>query len=153
MGGLIHDEGGGVIRKSLGREPLVTYRMSPSDRAALPRLVEVMADTFAAAGAEEIFLPILGHKPVTPDELRHLDVASIPARRYECASQHPLGSARMGKSADSSVVDPNGRCWDTEELYIADGSILPTSLGVNPQVGIMTMATRIALRLRELPLV
>ena len=152
MGGLIHDEGGGVIRKSLGREPFVTYRMSPSDRAALPRLVEVMADTFAAAGAEEIFLPVLGHKPVTPDELRHLDIASIPARRYECASQHPLGSCRMGNAADNSVVDPNGRCWDTEELYIADGSILPTSLGVNPQVGIMTMATRIALHLRDLPL-
>jgi choline dehydrogenase-like flavoprotein len=152
MGGLIHDVGGGVIRRTLGREPLVTYRMSRSDRAALPRLMEVMADTFAAAGAQEIFLPVLGHKPVTPDELRHLDIASIPARRYECASQHPLGSARMGTSPDNSVVDPNGRCWDTEELYIADGSILPTSLGVNPQVGVMTMATRIALRLRDTPL-
>ena len=152
MGGLIHDEGGGVIRKSLGREPFVTYRMSRSDRAALPRLVEVMADTFAAAGAEEIFLPILGHKPVTPSELRSLDIAAIPARRYECASQHPLGSARMGTSAKNSVVDPNGRCWDTDELYVADGSILPTSLGVNPQVGIMTMATRIGLHLADLPL-
>jgi len=152
MGGLIHDEGGGVIRRGLGREPLVTYRMTPRDRAALPRLIEVMAETFAAAGAEEIFLPVLGHAPVKPDQLRHLDLAAIPAKRYECASQHPLGSCRMGTSPERSVVDPSGRCWEVEDLYIADGSILPTSLGVNPQVGVMTMATRIASRLRELPL-
>jgi len=152
MGGLIHDEGGGVIRRGLGREPLVTYRMSRRDRAALPRLMEVMADTFAAAGAEEIFLPILGHAPVKPDQLRHLDLAAIPARRYECASQHPLGSCRMGTSPERSVVDPDGRTWDVEELYIADGSILPTSLGVNPQLGVMTMATRIATKLRDRPL-
>jgi len=152
MGGLIHDEGGGVIRRTIGREPLVTYRMSPRDRAALPRLMEVMAETFAAAGAEEIFLPLLGHAPVKPDQLRHLDLAAIPARRYECASQHPLGSCRMGISPERSVVNPDGRTWDVEDLYVADGSILPTSLGVNPQVGIMTMATRIATKLRDLPL-
>jgi choline dehydrogenase-like flavoprotein len=29
-------------------------------------------------------------------------------------------------------------------LYIADGSVVPTSLGVNPQLTIMTMALRIA---------
>jgi len=58
----------------------------------------------------------------------------------------------MGTSAASSVVDPEGQCWELPGLYIADGSILPTSLGVNPQLSIMTMATRIAWRLRERPL-
>jgi choline dehydrogenase-like flavoprotein len=41
--------------------------------------------------------------------------------------------------------------WDTRELYIADGSIVPTSLGVNPQLAIMTLATRVAWNLRETP--
>jgi choline dehydrogenase-like flavoprotein len=38
------------------------------------------------------------------------------------------------------------------DLFVVDGSILPTSLGVNPQLSIMAMATRIAWHLRELPL-
>jgi choline dehydrogenase-like flavoprotein len=47
------------------------------------------------------------------------------------------------------VVDPWGKVWDTEGLYVADGSILPSSLGVNPQLTIMMAATRIAWRIAE----
>jgi choline dehydrogenase-like flavoprotein len=55
----------------------------------------------------------------------------------------------MGVSAERAVVDPDGRCWELDGLYVADGSIMPTSLGVNPQETIMAMATRIAWKLRE----
>jgi choline dehydrogenase-like flavoprotein len=58
----------------------------------------------------------------------------------------------MGVSPRNSVVDPHGEAWDVKELYVADGSILPTSLGVNPQVSIMSMAMRIAWHLRDKPL-
>jgi choline dehydrogenase-like flavoprotein len=54
----------------------------------------------------------------------------------------------MGSSPDRSVVDPNGKVWDTDNVYVADGSILPTSLGVNPQWTIMAMSMRIAQRLK-----
>ena len=39
------------------------------------------------------------------------------------------------------------------QLYVVDGSVLPTSLGVNPQLSIMSIATRLAWRMRERPLV
>jgi choline dehydrogenase-like flavoprotein len=55
----------------------------------------------------------------------------------------------MGVSANNSVVDRFGQAWELPELYVADGSILPTSLGVNPQLSIMSMALRIAWHLRE----
>jgi choline dehydrogenase-like flavoprotein len=58
----------------------------------------------------------------------------------------------MGASPEKSVVDPDGQAWDLKELYVADGSVVPTSLGVNPQLSIMTMATRIAWKMRERPL-
>ena len=152
FGGLIHDEGGGTVRRGFGREPVVTYRMAKEDRAAIPVLMRRMAEIFFAAGAREVFLPILGSEPVLPDKLATLDLDHIPSTRIECASQHPLGSCRMGISPERSVVDPNGETWDVKELFVADGSILPTSLGVNPQVSVMAMATRIAWKLRERPL-
>jgi choline dehydrogenase-like flavoprotein len=152
FGGLIHDEGGGVVRRGPGREPIVTYRMSPKDRAAAPTVMRRMAEVFFAAGAREVFLPILGQKPLDADGVRRLDIEQVPGMRLECASQHPLGTCRMGVSPEHSVVDPEGRTWDVRELYVCDGSVLPTSLGVNPQLSIMAMATRIAWRMRDRPL-
>jgi len=153
FGANVHDLGGGVVRRGLGREPFVTYRMSGKDRRSAVRGMQICAETFFAAGAREVFLPVLGLGGIDADRYRSLDIARIPARRYECASQHPLGTCRMGSSPDSSVVDPDAQAWGVKDLYVADGSITPTSLGVNPQLSIMTLATRIAWTLRERPLV
>ncbi len=152
FGGLIHDDGGGTVRRGIGREPIVTYRMSNADRAAMPRVWRRMAEVFLAAGAREIFLPILGEHAVDADRLRTMDLDHIPPTRIESASQHPLGTCRMGISPEHSVVNPDGEAWDLRELWVADGSTLPTSLGVNPQLSIMSMATRIAWKMRERPL-
>jgi choline dehydrogenase-like flavoprotein len=152
FGGMIHDEGGGTVRRGPGREPIVTYRMAPADRARIPQVIRTMAEIFFAAGAKEVFPPILGQPGVTPDALRALDLERVPALRLECSSQHPLGSCRMGERPESSVVDVDGQVWDARNLYVADGSIVPTSLGVNPQLTIMSLATRIAHGLRERPL-
>jgi choline dehydrogenase-like flavoprotein len=148
FGGMIHDQAGGTVHRIPGRhEPLVTYRMSKRDRAVLPRAVRILAETFAAAGAKEIFLPVLGMRSVTPDELAKVDLERVHGRNFECSSQHPLGTCRMGARPEDSVVDPDGKVWDMDGLYVADGSVLPTSLGVNPQLSIMTVATRIAWRM------
>ena len=149
FGGIVHDEGGGSLHRALGREPIATYRMTARDRARIPRLIEVMAETFFEAGAREVFAPVLGMRGLDADAFRRTDFTRIPGRRFECASQHPLGSARMGCSRENSVVDADGRVWDVPGLYVADGSIVPTSLGVNPQLSIMSVATRVAWRMRD----
>ncbi len=150
FGGMIHDEGGGRIwRPRIGREPVMTYRMSRKDRARVPDIIRQLAEGFIAAGAKELYLPILGHEPVTPDEYRQLDLEKISPTRFECSSQHPLGTTRMGTSSRNSVCDEEGRVWNTEQLYVVDGGTVPTSLGVNPQVTIMTLATRFAERMLE----
>lgn len=150
FGGMVHDDGGGfVMRNPFGREPFVFYRATESDRRAMRRAIRVCGETFLAAGAKELFLPVLGLPGMTADEFRAFDLERIPMSRLECASQHPLGTARMGVSAAESAVDPYGESWDVRELFVADGSILPSSLGVNPQLTVMTMATRIAWRMAE----
>ena len=50
----------------------------------------------------------------------------------------------MGADPAQSPVDPEGRVRGCEGLFVADGSIVPSSLGVNPQITIMALATRIA---------
>lgn len=144
MGGIIHDAGGGVVRSGPGREPIVTYRMAAGDRAKIPRIVRLMAETFFEAGAKELFLPVLGAPSQTAETFGNFDLEAVKGSQWECTSQHPLGSARMGATRRSSVVDDRGRVWGVDGLYVADGSVVPTSLGVNPQVTVMAMALRIA---------
>lgn len=151
FGGMIHDEGNGAVTRGLFG-PQMTYRMSAKDRHSATVLMRRMAEIFFAAGAEEVFLPVLGLGGIHADRLPSLALERVPGRQLECGSQHPLGTCKMGVNPNGSVVDPNGKAWDTEELYVVDGSTLPTSLGVNPQLSIMTMATRSAWKLRELPL-
>ncbi len=71
-------------------------------------------------------------------------------------SAHPLGGCPMGDDASNGVVDSLGRVFrgkngnaKYEGLYVADGSIIPTSLGVNPSLTITTLAFRIALDIVE----
>lgn len=149
FGANLHDDAGGVVTRGLGREPFVRYRMSRRDKAKIPRALGICADIFFAAGAKEIFLPVLGMDGMDADAFRALDMTRLPTGKLECTSQHPLGTCRMGVDPDTSVVDREGRCWEVDELYVVDGAAIPTSLGVNPQLAIMTLATRSAWNLRE----
>ena len=97
--------------------------------------------------------PVLGiDRGYDADAFRKLPLERMAGRRFECSSQHPLGTARMSREARDGVVDGDGRAWELDELYVVDGSTLPTSLGVNPQQAIMSVATRMALRMAERPL-
>ena len=60
---------------------------------------------------------------------------------------HPLGTARAGADPAASVVDADLRVHGVAGLHVADGSAVPSSLGVNPQITIMALATRLAFHL------
>lgn len=57
---------------------------------------------------------------------------------------HLVGAARMGSNPERSVVDQFGRTHDIENLFICDGSIMPTQGSANPGLTIMALAARIA---------
>lgn len=56
---------------------------------------------------------------------------------------HPLGGCPMGATSKEGVVDAKGEVFGTPGLYVADGSILPTPLGVNPALTIAALAEHI----------
>jgi choline dehydrogenase-like flavoprotein len=60
---------------------------------------------------------------------------------------HPLGGCRMADSPDLGAVDSTGAVYGYEGLYCIDGSIVPTSLGVNPSLTISALTERCAERL------
>ena len=57
---------------------------------------------------------------------------------------HLVGGCRMGFRADDSVVDADHRAWGVPNLFIADGSVLPTQGSANPALVIMALSDRLA---------
>lgn len=82
--------------------------------------------------------------------LRRAGAVAVPghvARDAHAHAAHQVGTCRMGHDPATSVVAPDGRVHGIENLFVADGSLLPTSLGVGPALTIAALALRIATRL------
>ena len=145
----VSDTGSGRVRRLPGgREPLVTYRLAPPDARALCEGIALVAEIFFAAGAESVYTGVAG----MPEIRRPHEAAALREGRFGPATLqptgfHPMGTARMGGDPARSVTDSWGAVRGTRGLYVADASLFPTCVGVNPQVSIMAFAARIARRL------
>ncbi len=100
----------------------VAYRIDENSRRMLAFNAARAAESFEAAGARRtLSLPLM-------DDF----------------GWHPLGTCRMGRDPDTSVVDPFGRSHEIENLFIADGSTFVTGSSVNPAATIAALALRCA---------
>ena len=64
-------------------------------------------------------------------------------------SAHTIGTCRMGSNPANAVVNADGRTFDIPNLYIADNSVFPSALSVNPALTIMALSLRTADRFIE----
>jgi choline dehydrogenase-like flavoprotein len=98
-----------------------TYSQDDNDRQLMRAAQQVMEDLLHAAGADEV---------ITIDRYAHL-----------------VGGARMAADEQHGVVDGDCRSFAVPNLYITDGSVLPTQGSANPALTIMAVAARAADRL------
>jgi choline dehydrogenase-like flavoprotein len=98
--------------------PRVIYRLGENSSKMIEHGVARAREVLEAAGATATY-------------------ANHPARN---TGWHLMGTARMGRDPETSVVNPWGRCHDVRNLFIVDGSIFVTSGGVNPCSTIQALA-------------
>ncbi len=72
-------------------------------------------------------------------DLLEKNMRFIPNKTLLMAA-HLMGSCKLGTSPENSVVDRNHQVWGVENLYVADGSVFPKSVGANPMQSIYTIA-------------
>lgn len=144
---LVSDTSRGRVRVVRDRV-IITYNLNDTDVARLQLGIERLAAIFFAAGARAVITPLHGFDEIrSPAELERLRTARIQASDLALSAHHPLGTAAIGRDPRSSVIDPDHQLHDVPGLFVIDGSAVPSSLGVNPQVTIMALATRAAERL------
>jgi len=99
------------------------YTQCENDRRNIAFATQTLHDIFEASGAQDVLV---------------ID-------RYA----HLVGGCRMGTDPERSVVDSDHRAWGIPNLFIADGSVLPTQGSANPALTIMALASRLADRLDD----
>lgn len=152
---IVRDKGpGGTVKAGKDGEPVVRYTLSPGDTEHLMRGFELAAHIGEAAGATAI--RTTHHRDISYEPgkrgTRESFMAACRAEgaapaRIALAALHIMGSARMGGSAHSSALNPDGETWDVKDLVVADGSCFPTASGVNPMISIESIAYMNAKRL------
>lgn len=136
---------GSVGKSPLGKyRALVKYNLKGIDIKKVKLSVIIMAQIWFAAGAKKVISPIVGYRELTgPGDLASLQRAKLKSSDFTfLGAFHPMGTCRMGTDPEYSVVKHTGETWDVKDLYIVDGSVMPTSLGVNPMLTICSLAMR-----------
>jgi choline dehydrogenase-like flavoprotein len=136
FGLMVSDSSRGTVHKVGGR-PLIRYDLDDVDLKRFRKGLTHMRELFEAAGAREVYLPL--PEGVRPEKARLRDLKLM--------AFHPLGTARADARPTHGVIDGDLQLHGARGVYVADGSALPSSLGVNPQMTIMALATRLAFAL------
>jgi choline dehydrogenase-like flavoprotein len=136
-----HDDEGGTVDVSREGRIKLHYPLAASLREAGVAAIADMARLQLAAGAREVMT--LHETPLvirTEADLAGIADAPFGPNRHTIFSAHQMGGAAMGEDPSRSVVDSRGRHHQLENLWVVDGSIFPTSLGVNPQLSVYAHA-------------
>ncbi|RAR14485.1 long chain fatty alcohol oxidase [Stemphylium lycopersici] len=133
-----------------------SYQPSKFDKKHILEGIIALAKIQYLEGAEEIFAVIPGLAPFVRDPstpvgdgindpafqawLAEIRAKGFPSPESVFVSAHQMGTCRMSAQAKDGVVDPQGKVWGTEGLYVADASVFPSASGVNPMVTNMAIS-------------
>ena len=152
MAGIVVRDGniGRVALTNTGRAS-VSYEPSLKELKAIAKGVEVLAKMWFAVGAKRIInshrsMPIVDNEE---DLSKLLKKIVEDPKNLLLGSAHPQSGNRIGKLPADSVLDSNCKVHGFKNLFVCDASVFPTSVGVNPQISVMTVASIIASRISK----
>ena len=147
FGFMIRDTSEGRVRRGPRRGlPLIRYHMNRQDFALFKRGIHALACWYLDAGAEQVLIPGLNRivRIHNRTELERFLRSPLKPTDFLISAYHPLGTARIAASPRDGVCDSRHRVFGYPGLSVMDGASVPSSLGANPQVTIMAMASRAA---------
>ena len=149
-GPLVSDTGTGRVRHVPGLGPQVFYQLTDHDAARVARGVELTAEALFTAGARRVLLPIDGAPVVRdPAGLRRVLARPVAKRSLQLFSIHLMGTARMSEDPRRGVTGSFGEFHGVPGLIVADASLFPGPVGINPMETVIALAMRNARRLVE----
>ena len=143
FGLMVSDTSRGYVRERAGRAE-IRYDLNRDDVATFKRGIELLCELYWAAGAREVYTPLEGLAELHDGDLAPVRAHETRARDIVLMAFHPLGTARADARPAHGVVDADLRLRGCEGVHVADASVIPSSIGVNPQLTVMALSTRLA---------
>ncbi len=140
---LVEDDTEGRVVMGPDRQPYLTQTLGAGDLERLHRGVTLTAELLFAAGARRVLLPFADLPALAgPDELPRIAARPRIRETIELMTVHIMGTARMATDPARGGTDAAGAVHGVRGLVVADGSVLPSSIGVNPQETIVAVTLR-----------
>jgi choline dehydrogenase-like flavoprotein len=150
MAGIVvrDDNIGRMSLTSTGRSS-ITYEPGEKELKILAKGVEVLGKMWFALGARRI---IISHRKMSiieneSDISKLMDNILNDPKNLLLGSAHPQSGNKIGSNQADSVVDSYCRVHGFRNLFVCDASVFPTSVGVNPQITVMAIASIVASRI------
>ncbi len=142
---MVHDETSGEVAVDADGRPSIRYAMTERDRQQLAKGLQACARILLAAGAREVTIPgVPGKRIAGLAELDALDLSFVRPHAVPLTAVHPMGAMRMGEDPLVSVVRSTGEHHQVRGLFVADGSLFPTSIGGPPQISIYAFSLHLS---------
>ena len=133
------------VGRVIGRNrATLIYNLSRRDGKRLMEAVRGSAKVLLSAGATEVLTGIPRQPPVHNDQELNDVISRSDPRTLHLAAFHPVGTVAAGSDPERFPVEPSGALRGLQGVWVADGSLMPTCPGVNPQITIMAMALAVA---------
>jgi hypothetical protein len=126
-----------------GKRTLLSYSLCQNSRDLLREGLLLLSELLFFAGAEWIELPTIGGRVSNMPQAKVL--LSKKHLKFSISSVHAMSSLPMGTS-NKNLVNTSGQLGNFKNLYVADASILPTTIGESPQGTIMAIARNMCLK-------
>jgi choline dehydrogenase-like flavoprotein len=140
----LHDQSEGRVGLTSNGSLRLSYHLLDEEARQIQFGIARAAEIHFAAGAIEVYPNVGPVSVIKRGELERFESLRLRPGDLRLEAFHPMSTARMGADPDTSVVDTTGAVRGIEGLYIADASLLPTSVGVNPMMTIIAGATHVA---------
>ncbi|HEX5983677.1 MAG TPA: GMC family oxidoreductase [Solirubrobacterales bacterium] len=121
-----------------------SYRLRRDDAQRITFGIARAAEVHFAAGASAVYPNIPRAGVLKPQDLPAFEATSFKASELRLEAFHPMGTARIAADPRQGVCAPDGSVNGTAGLYVADASLFPTSVGVNPMMTIIAFAKQVA---------
>jgi len=121
-----------------------TYKLTAADADRLSFGIARAAEIHFAAGAAEVYPNIARVGTLTPERLAEFEATRFKSSELRLEAFHPMGTARIAASSGEGVCAADGSVNGVTDLYVADASLFPTSVGVNPMMTVIAFASKIA---------
>lgn len=156
---LTRDRDGGCIKVNKAGQPVIHYRISDYDRVHLLRGVQEALRVHVAAGATQVtapqydqptYYPAQGNPAALEAFITGVGKRGLKPNGFPLFSAHQMSSCRIAGNPSQGVLSPIGESYEVRNLFVADGSVLPTAPGVNPMLTIMGVSHYIAQNIKAL---